>query len=332
MQTCVCSAILAANDTAVKTVVSSAPAQHRAEFLSDCSPRDRPWDVHRSQADQVMAIYSTEEEFGKLAGRMSLCSGVLGFGWGKDGDQEGAQTLKLKSARFCRVRHCPVCQWRRSLMWVARFLEALPRVLREYPTARFLFLTLTRRNLPIENLKQGLKEMNHAWERVRKRKEFAIVQGWVRTTEVTRGRDRSAHPHFHVLLMVPAGYFKSGNYVSQAGWTRIWQEALRSDYDPIVDVRAVKGEDLLSAVRETLKYSVKPGDMVADPDWFLEMTRQLRKLRFVASGGVLKDMLKPEETEQDLLLLGDGEADEPASMFFNWSKPDQRYRRGGGAQ
>ncbi|WP_170869787.1 protein rep, partial [Shigella sonnei] len=25
--------------------------------------------------------------------------------------------LRLREAHFCRVRHCPVCQWRRSLMW-----------------------------------------------------------------------------------------------------------------------------------------------------------------------------------------------------------------------
>ncbi|WP_176687188.1 protein rep, partial [Escherichia coli] len=35
----------------------------------------------------------------------------------------------------------------------------------------------------------------------------------------------------------------------------------------------------------TLKYSTKPADMVADPEWFLELTRQTHKRRFVATGG-----------------------------------------------
>jgi hypothetical protein len=26
----------------------------------------------------------------------------------------------LSASRFCRVRTCPVCQWRRSLMWKAK--------------------------------------------------------------------------------------------------------------------------------------------------------------------------------------------------------------------
>ncbi|MDI5829544.1 hypothetical protein MJN51_34485, partial [Salmonella enterica subsp. enterica serovar Kentucky] len=41
-------------------------------------------------------------------------------------------------------------------------------------------------------------------------------------------------------------------------------------------------------------------DMVADPEWFLELTRQTHKRRFVATGGALKDVLKLEqETDQD---------------------------------
>ncbi|MDS0008093.1 protein rep, partial [Enterobacter hormaechei] len=69
-------------------------------------------------------------------------------------------------------------------------------------------------------------------------------------------------------------------------WVEIWRECLRVNYDTNVDVRAVKprkpkdGESLAyatadlvrGAVAETLKYSPKPADMVADPVWFLELT------------------------------------------------------------
>jgi len=323
----VCTAILAGNDQPVNSTLRAPP---EPEYLSDYSPRDKPWDIHRSQADQVEAIYSTEkEEFGNLAGRISLCSGTLGFSWSPERECPEVLSLKLKAARFCRVRHCPVCQWRRSLMWIARFIEALPRVTKDHPKSRFVFLTLTQKNVPIDTLKATLKEMNKSWDRLRKRKEFGVVQGWIRTTEVTRGRDRSAHPHFHVLVMVPANYFGK-NYISQAEWTQLWREALRVDYDPIVDVRAVKGEaggqSLLAAAREVLKYSVKPSDMTADADWFLELTRQLHKLRFIASGGVLKNLFKPEETSEDLLLLGEGDNEGP-SVFFDWAKPVKKYKK-----
>jgi hypothetical protein len=80
-------------------------------------------------------------------------------------------------------------------------------------------------------------------------------------------------------------------------------------------------------VAETLKYSVKPEDMM-DRDWLLELTRQVFKLRFVASGGVLKDMLREaEETERDLLLADDGEDGEGGepTLFFDWHRGIKRY-------
>ncbi|MGJ8863205.1 protein rep, partial [Salmonella enterica subsp. enterica serovar Kentucky] len=51
--------------------------------------------------------------------------------------------------------------------------------------------------------------------------------------------------------------------------------------------------DLLrGSVAETLKYSTKPADLVAEPECFLELTRQTNKRRFVATGGELNEVLK----------------------------------------
>jgi plasmid rolling circle replication initiator protein Rep len=311
------------------------------EYLAESSPRDVPWDSHRADADEVARIYASHPEFNNLSGRVSQCSLLLGFAWAADPQDAHAQTLKLREARFCRVRHCPICQWRRSLMWLARFQQALPGLVKAHPTARFVFLTLTQKNVPVDALRAALRGMNKGWARLSERKVFdGGVLGWIRTTEVTRGKDGPgmAHPHFHVLLMVRSNYF-SKHYVKQADWVTAWRKALRIDYDPVVDVRAVKTpkripaevnvNGLLGAVRETLKYSVKPADMKAEVAWFLEITRQLRKLRFIASGGLLKDVLRPDdETEQELLLLREAEqSDERASVFFDWNRPVRRYKR-----
>ncbi|MGZ7278142.1 protein rep, partial [Streptococcus pyogenes] len=71
--------------------------------------------------------------------------------------------MRLRSAEFCRVRHCPVCQWRRSLMWQARFYQALPRIVADYPDSRWMFLTLTVRNCDIADLAETLTAMNAAF-------------------------------------------------------------------------------------------------------------------------------------------------------------------------
>ena len=85
-----------------------------------------------------------------------------------------------------------------------------------YPNARWMFLTLTVRNCAIEELGETLSRMNTAFQRLKDRKEFRPVQGWIRTTEVTRGSDGSAHPHFHTLMMVPPSML-SGVITSSMG-------------------------------------------------------------------------------------------------------------------
>src|SRR5699024_5255963 len=133
------------------------------------------------------------------------------------------------------------------------------------------------------------------------------------------------HPHFHVLLLVKPSYFAK-NYIKQQEWTDLWRDVLRVDYQPVVDVRAIKNKSrkknfdpdlsVKNAIAETLKYAVKPDDLVGDGSkdanaWFFELTRQTFRLRFVASGGALKDAFKPDDkiTDNDLIDTGGDEDD-----------------------
>lgn len=229
-------------------------------------------------------------------------------------------------------------------MWQARFYQALPQITEQYPKARWLFLTLTVKNPPIGELRDTLAHMNKAWQRLIQRKALGDIQGWIRTTEVTKPDDSGyCHPHFHVLLMVKPSYFSRG-YIKQSKWVELWQSCLQVGYEPNVDVRTVKhrkpaeGEDadqvraaaLHKAVQETLKYSTKPADMVSDEAWFLELTRQTHKLRFMASGGALKDVLKVDQESDEELVMAEGEADgedDGSRIGFTWRPTSQTYRR-----
>ena len=302
------------------------------EFLTDLSPKDKPWDEHRAQTQQIEGLYRGTY-FHRLADRVRQCSGYLAFGWSTS-PETGENRLKLVGAHFCRVRHCPVCHWRRSLMWQARFLRALPEIESAFPTARWIFLTLTVRNCPITNLRSTIQHMNKAFNRFVQRPEFAANNiGWIRSTEVTKGKDGSAHPHFHVLMMVRPSYFGNG-YVKQARWTQLWKESARLDYTPIVHVQVVKNRrgsehPLREAIAETLKYSTKPEDLM-DRDWLLELTSQVHHLRFIGSGGLLKEVLREseQETDEDLMLLDEG-GDQIVGpeIFFAWHRRIQRYVR-----
>ncbi|AFZ15760.1 replication protein (plasmid) [Crinalium epipsammum PCC 9333] len=295
-----------------------------APSLSDLSSRDKPWDKHRSNADKVSAYY-VGSEFQGYSDRAYFCSELLDFRLTPDQD-EGVYKLKLAAARFCRVRHCPVCQWRRSLMWKAKAYKILPRIIKKYPTHRWLFLTLTLRNCKITELRETLKHMHESFKRMTKLKAFPAI-GWIKSTEVTRGKDGSAHPHFHCLLMVAPGYFGK-NYIRQDEWVEMWRQSLRIDYNPVLDVQAIKkGQSPASLVPELLKYCTKESDLVADREWFLELTRQMHKTRAIATGGVLKEYLKELEQEPSDLVGEDSQAEvDEGHLYFDWKRKEKKYR------
>lgn len=295
--------------------------------LSDLSPRDKPWDKHRSNSDRVAKHYSGSD-FHRYSERMTFCSELLDFTLKPTDDESYA--LKLSSARFCRVRHCPVCQWRRSLAWKAKAYKVLPQIVEKYPKHRWLFLTLTQKNCKITDLRETIQLMNKAFKRLTELKAFPAI-GWLRSLEVTRGQDGSAHPHFHCLLMVPCGYF-ARDYIKQAEWVAMWRKCLRLDYDPVLDVQAIKsGRKPTDLVPELLKYCTKESDMTVDREWLLELTRQMHKLRAIATGGVLKEYLKALEDEPEDLIHVDGDeeaiaTDDDTHLYFGWKQKEKKYR------
>lgn len=324
------------------------PSDHDGDafYLSDVSPKDKPWDVHKAQAQAVAALYAQSDYFERYgsaffqryAERMEDCARNLVFAF--ETNDQAEISLRLQAAKFCRIRHCPTCQWRRCLKWLARFFDGLPQLLGDYPDARFIFLTLTVKNCDITELRDTLAQMNAAWKRMIQRKSWP-AEGFVRSTEVTRGKDGTAHPHFHCLLMVPASYFEvkkqGNNYLSQAEWSELWQQCLKINYTPIVNVKAIKARtsethpEMMKGICETLKYSIKPDDLIADADWLYEVTGQLRKTRAVALGGTFKQYFAESEPEDLIHINGEDEEDEAAGkspvVQFDWRDQAKRYRK-----
>lgn len=306
-------------------------------YLSDISPADKPWDIHRAQSDEIAKIYDVIG-YDRYAQRIGECAEWLTYAL--QAKDDGEVKLRLRDARFCRVRHCLICQWRKSLMWRARFFKALPEIQKAFPTGRWIFVTLTVKNCELSELRATLTWMNAAWKRLTERKIFPAL-GFIKSVEVTRAVNGTAHPHFHCLMLVPASYFTRG-YISHAKWQELWQSCLKTDYAPIVDVRVVKSKTTSSedgldasnnamaeAVCETLKYAVKPSDLLADPHWLDELTKQLQKTRTISIGGCLKQFFSEDDPE-DLINAGIEEqekVDTESSVKFDWSTVAQRYKK-----
>ncbi len=312
---------------------------NEGEYLSDTSPRHKSWDTHRSEADDVADIFarSRSAQHRRYAERVASCAQVLGFHY--DPLASKKDRLKLTNAWLCHLRHCPICQWRRSQMWQAKVYRALPLLRRDFPDTRFLFMTLTVRNCAIHDLRATLGTMAKAWKRLIELRSWP-ARGWVRAVEFTRSqRDRSAHPHYHCLLVVPPAYFQ-GDYLRHEQWAGLWQQSLRVEYRPVVDIRTVKlaltpstqrvnppPRNMWAAVAEILKYAVKPSDMIRDHEWFLTLVDQVHHTRGVAVGGILKRYIKEREKETLLSEPGEEPGESQEQWYFRWRERERKYRK-----
>lgn len=287
-------------------------------YLSDLSPKDKVWDKHKAQADVYQALY-IGTSYHKYSERICNCSKRLVFRVGTEHNKK--RRFRLKTAMFCRIPTCPVCQGRRALKWNAKIKQIMPKVLEDSPKSRFIMLCFTVENPELKDLRSQLDQMNKAWTRLTKRKEWKVY-GWLRTVEVTRADDDKVHPHYHALLMVSQSYF-GGHYITHERWRELWRDCLRVDYLPQVNVQAVKPRKgtlkvselaaVVSATVEVVKYAVKPSSILRDDcdqqipgqrvrasnqEWLVELTEQMHRMRLITSGGILKDYFRELEDER----------------------------------
>jgi plasmid rolling circle replication initiator protein Rep len=165
----------------------------------------------------------------------------------------------LLHAEFCRNRHCPICNWRRSLRLGYELERVSEAVLAERLGWRMIMLTLTGRNPNGADLPKTIGELQRGFKRLRELKRWRVSVGaWVRSLEVTAPRDDEFHPHFHVLMFVPPEYCDQGHelYISHAEYQAMWASCMRLDYKPQVRVQVLDG------VHEIAKYTTKCSDYV----------------------------------------------------------------------
>lgn len=92
--------------------------------------------------------------------------------------------------------------------------------------------------------------------------------------------------------------------------------------------KKLTGQELMKSVSETLKYSVKPSDMVKDLGWLVELIKQVHKLRFLAAGGILKGIFaKKKLTNSEMIHAGETEGEEVGERWYWWRSLERRYAR-----
>lgn len=328
------------------------------QLLHDKSPYggERHWDYYK-QMNLQLADYADQFDY-QLADKIRNCSTYLEF---KRNPNTGY--LHLYRSFYCKNKLCYLCNWRRSLKSFHELKKVLNKADEENPDCRFIFLTLTAKDSTGPALGQSIKKMNKAVSqlfRYSQVKKFLV--GYVRSTEVTvtkgvQADDIKYHHHVHVIAMVN-NYFKQGNYLKQAEWAKLWQQALKTNYTPVINVKAIRANNrkhqtaVESASRELSKYVVKPASYLADTDDGFEsqadadehnlnviqcLSKQLNNIRRTSYGGLLRQIRadlfgknKQDDDEDDLTHIdedgsNDFNADEAQTVTAYWNDFTENY-------
>lgn len=292
------------------------------EILQDYSStgKERPWKLHKKENLRLVELYKKAriKDINLISDSrlfdLEHCGDTLTFLQNAEGKK------KLKTANFCRVRLCPMCQWRRSLKMFSQVKKITDKILENDKSTRFIFGTFTIKNTDAENLEACINTLNKKFKYlVDQKKTFALAKklkqnllGYLKAVEVTyNSKDKTYHPHLHVIFAVKSTFFKnSSNYMTKKEWIELWQQALGVDYKPQTDIRAIKS-GTAKAVAEVAKYPVKTAPILSLPDdeaveVLKTLTLSLHKKRFVAYGGIFKTIkqelkLTDVETDKDLV-------------------------------
>ena len=340
------------------------------QVLSDKNSKgkERPWREHKYHAmvlgKSFRRIYRVKHSifrrkdkinYSRRADRADMCGNSLGF-------VVENNRLRLAHAKFCQISLCPMCAWRKSRR-ISHNVSLVASALQD-EGYRLIMATFTVKNVSGQDLKAQLAELTKSFNKLTKYKQFkASVKGFFRALEITHDTkeyitnsmyqnakayydsmglsagDKNPnfgmyHPHFHVLLAVKESYFQAKYYIEQGDFAKMWQKALKANYMPVVDVRAIKGSR--KDINEVAKYTTKSGDyLIGERDEFTSMlvtvdepltdsavevlSEALHKRRLVGWGGVFDEMRKKLGLEEEVEAAADAVDDEqPVKLNFRW--------------
>lgn len=311
-----------ASITEIVTDVNLEITTGTGEILQDFSStgKERPWILHKQENLRLVELYkiAREKNINLINDSRLLdlehCGDTLTFLKNVEGKK------RLKTANFCRVRLCPMCQWRRSLKMFGQVKMITDRILEQDKSTRFIFGTFTVKNCVAEDLETCIMTLNKKFKYiVDQKKTFAPAKklkqnllGYLKAVEVTyNSKDKTYHPHLHVIFVVRDTFFSSSKYyINKKEWIELWQQALKVDYKPQIDIKAIKN-NTGKAVAEVAKYPIKTAPVLKlDNDEAIEvlktLTFALNKKRFVSYGGIFKTIkqelkLADVETDKDLV-------------------------------
>ncbi|HHC5970190.1 TPA: protein rep [Staphylococcus aureus] len=230
---------------------------------------------------------------------------------------------KLYKSNPCKNRFCPVCAWRKARK-DALGLSLMMQYIKQEEDKQFIFLTLTTPNVTDEHLESEIKNYNHAFQKMFKRKKVnAITKGYVRKLEITYNSKRDDYnPHFHVLMAVNKSYFKDTKaYISQKEWLNLWRDVTGISEITQVHVQKIK-QNSNKELYEMAKYSGKDSDYLINQKVFDAFYKSLKGKQILVYSGLFKDA-RNKLKNGDLDYLKDIDPTEYIyQIFYIWNQKE----------
>src|SRR5690625_2048513 len=161
---------------------NSINSDEKSSVLMDktTSGKIRPWrEKKMANVDYFELLHILEFE---KAERVKECAEILE-------DKVICETVEITLYRvwFCKSRLCPMCNCRRAMKHGIKSQKVVAEVIKQKPTVRSLFLTLTVRNVyDGTELNKSLSDMSKGFNRMMKYKKInKNLVGFMRATEVT---------------------------------------------------------------------------------------------------------------------------------------------------
>jgi|OM-RGC.v1.003549484 hypothetical protein len=177
------------------------------------------------------------------------------------------------TAHECGVPVCPDRERRDARRHAASVERRIMKLMAKHPGSQALMLTLTfGRAVPAHELKTAVGDLIRDFPKLMLTAAVKrAVLAWVRKVELARNPVSWLWiAHIHALLIVPAEYFwrERKFYIDQKKWAELWRKRRRLDYQPVVDVRVLRGvkapmdAEGRKSLREAVKYDTKPSSLV----------------------------------------------------------------------
>ncbi len=258
----------------------------------------------------------------QIAERLEGCrnKGILGV-------VNGSDRKVVRWAEKCGlVKLCPDEARAEQKRLARRYVPACAAWLKESPRRRFQYAVFEPVNVPIGNLKQGMREAYAALVRLLRHKSFKAIKGCFAAMEAPLSRDgQSWNVHINCLFLVEGGF--DWGRVRQEYGNRIHFESTQSIIDKTrrylqrrnggSPVELSRADVLTCAFREIIKYSSKhvsessesgktdaPGITQWPPELFVEWYAAHKGLRRCRSYGALYNAPEQEREPLEVTWIG----------------------------